>query len=56
MTDRVLELLDEIADLECALEEANECGDLEDRLSLAQELEDKRAEHLRLTLIETGGT
>lgn len=53
--DRLVELLNEIADAECELEEANECGNLEDRLEAAQRLEDFKAEYLRESLRETGG-
>lgn len=53
--DRVLELLQEIDDAECELEELNECGDLEERLEAAQKVEDLKREHFRLTIEETGG-
>lgn len=53
--DLLVELLNEIDDLEAELEELNECGDLEDRLECATRLEDKKAEHFRLKMIETGG-
>lgn len=53
--DRLIELLNEIAEAEAELEELNECGDLEDRLEAAQRLEDLKAEHLREKMRETGG-
>lgn len=53
--DRLIELLEEIDDAECELEEINECGDLEDRLEAALRLEDLKAEHFRLKMEETGG-
>ena len=55
MTDRLVELLNEIEDLETELEELNESGDLEDRLECAQRIEELKAEHFRLKMIETGG-
>ena len=45
--DKVLDLLHEIEDAEVRFEELEECGDLEERLEAAQELEDVRAEHFR---------
>ncbi len=53
--DRLIELLNELQEAEVELEEANECGTLEDRLEAAQKVEDLRNEHLRARLIETGG-
>jgi hypothetical protein len=52
--DKLTELLNEIADAECELEEANESGELETRLELALKIDDLKAEHLRESLRETG--
>jgi hypothetical protein len=40
----------EVDDAKIALEEINECGDLEDRLEAAQELEDAEARLLQARL------
>jgi hypothetical protein len=53
--DRLIELLNEIAEAEAELEELNECGDLEERLEAALRLDDLKAKHFRETMIETGG-
>lgn len=53
--DRLIELLSEIEEAKCELEEINECGDLEERLEAAQRVEDLEAQHLREKMRETGG-
>ena len=52
--DRLLELLSEIDDAKCELEELNECGTLEERLECALRIEELEAEHFRQKMIETG--
>jgi len=53
--DRLIELINELQDAEVELEEANECGTLEERLEAAQKVEDLRAEHFKAKMLETGG-
>lgn len=53
--DRLIELLNELQDAEVELEEANECGTLEDRFEAAQKVEDLRLAHFREKMIYTGG-
>lgn len=53
--DRLIELLDEIADCETELDEAMECGDLEEQLECAFRLEDLKREHFQESMRETGG-
>ena len=53
--DKLIDLLNEIADAEVELEELNECGDLEERFEAAERLEDLKAEHFRQKMLETGG-
>ena len=55
MADRLIELQQEIEDQRCLVEELTECGDLEDRLDAALELERLEAEFLQEKLRETGG-
>lgn len=55
MNDRVIELINEIQDCRCELEELNECGDLEDIMECQLRLEDLEREHFKLTMAETGG-
>ncbi len=55
MKDRLIDLLNEIADAEVELEEINESGDLEERLAAAMRVDELKAEHLRESLRETGG-
>jgi hypothetical protein len=52
--DRWIELLREISEAQCELEELNECGDLEERLEAAQRLQDLENERFRLSMRETG--
>lgn len=54
MSDRAIELLDEIYDVECQLEDAEECGDLEERLELTMLLYDLKRERLNLAAKELG--
>lgn len=53
--DRLIELLNELQDAEIELEEANECGTLEEQLEASQKVEDLRAAHFRAKMIDTGG-
>lgn len=53
--DRLVELVNEIQDCRCELEELDECGDLEERMGCALRLADLEHEHFRLKMIETGG-
>lgn len=55
MADRLIELQREIEDQLCTIDELAECGDLEDRLDAALELERLEAEFLQEKLRETGG-
>jgi hypothetical protein len=55
MNDRLIELINEIQDCRCELEELDECGDLEGRMERALKLADLEQEHFKLKMIETGG-
>ena len=55
MNDMLIELINEIQDCKCELEELNECGDLEDRMECALKLADLEQEHFKLKMRETGG-
>ena len=52
-----LQTLEEaLADALCELEEANECGDLEDRFTLSQHVSDLEARIFRAKLQSTGSS
>jgi len=53
--DKLIELMNEISDAECELEELNECGTLEERLEIAQKIEELKISYFKQTMIETGG-
>lgn len=53
--DRLIELMNELQDAEVELEEANECGTLEERLEAAQKVADLRIAHTEAVMRETGG-
>lgn len=53
--DRLVDVLAEIDDATVELEEANESGDLEDRMEAALKLEELKAAHFRACCEETGG-
>ena len=50
--DKLIELLNEISDAECELEEANECGTLEERFTAALKVDDLKQEHFQQTMSE----
>ena len=54
MNDDIQTLEESLEEAQCELEEANECGDLEDRLELAQRVEDLEARLFRARLQSTG--
>lgn len=53
--DLLMDLMNELRDAEVELEEANECGTMEERLEAAQKVEDLRTAHFKAGMIETGG-
>lgn len=54
MTDRLLDLINQIQDCETELEELEECGCLEERMDCALRLEELKATHFKAKMEETG--
>lgn len=55
MIDHLLELKQAIEDQKALIEELEECGELEERLEAALELDRLEGEFFRQKMIETGG-
>lgn len=52
--DKIIEMMKELEELQGEQEELEECGDLEDRLELAQKVADLETELFKARMRETG--
>ena len=53
--DKLLELVGELEEARVDLEEANECGDLDERLKMALKVSELEELLFKASMIETGG-